>query len=90
MCYNSLEDLFEDPHLQDVGFLEEVEHPSEGKIYQIGLTNQYSGGMRKEFMPAPRLGENTREIMQEFGFTGIEIETALQEKAIFQEVKKGS
>jgi crotonobetainyl-CoA:carnitine CoA-transferase CaiB-like acyl-CoA transferase len=46
--------------------------------------------MRKEFMPAPRLGENTREIMQEFGFTGIEIETALQEKAIFQEVKKGS
>ena len=90
MCYNSLEDLFEDPHLQDVGFLEEVEHPSEGKIHQIGLTNQYSGGMRKEFMPAPRLGENTREIMQEFGFTGIEIETALQEKAIFQEVKKGS
>jgi crotonobetainyl-CoA:carnitine CoA-transferase CaiB-like acyl-CoA transferase len=84
MRYNSLEDLMIDPHLQEVGFISEAEHPSEGMIKQLGLTNQFSGGVRTEFLPAPRLGENTLEIMQEFGFTAEEIETAVEQKAVFK------
>ena len=84
MRYNSLEDLMIDPHLQDVGFIFEAEHPSEGMIKQLGLTNQFSGGVRTEFLPAPRLGENTLEVMQEFGFTTEEIETAVEQKAVFK------
>ena len=84
MRYNSLEDLMIDPHLQEVGFIFEAEHPSEGMIKQLGLTNQFSGGVRTEFLPAPRLGENTLEIMQEFGFTAEEIETAVEQKAVFK------
>ena len=84
MRYNSLEDLMIDPHLQEVGFISEAEHPSEGMIKQLGLTNQFSGGVRTEFLPAPRLGENTLEIMQEFGFTTEEIETAVEQKAVFK------
>ena len=84
MRYNSLEDLMIDPHLQEVGFISEAEHPSEGMIKQLGLTNQFSGGVRTEFLPAPRLGENTVEIMQEFGFTAEEIETAVEQKAVFK------
>ena len=84
MRYNSLEDLMIDPHLQEVGFISETEHPSEGMIKQLGLTNQFSGGVRTEFLPAPRLGENTLEIMQEFGFTAEEIETAVEQKAVFK------
>ena len=84
MRYNSLEDLMIDPHLQEVGFISEAEHPSEGMIKQLGLTNQFSGGVRTEFLPAPRLGENTVEIMQEFGFTTEEIETAVEQKAVFK------
>ena len=84
MRYNSLEDLMIDPHLQEVGFIFEAEHPSEGMIKQLGLTNQFSGGVRTEFLPAPRLGENTVEIMQEFGFTTEEIETAVEQKAVFK------
>ena len=86
MRYNSLEDLMIDPHLQEVGFISEAEHPSEGMIKQLGLTNQFSGGVRTEFLPAPRLGENTVEIMQEFGFTTEEIETAVEQKAVFKYV----
>jgi crotonobetainyl-CoA:carnitine CoA-transferase CaiB-like acyl-CoA transferase len=86
MRYNSLEDLMIDPHLQEVGFISETEHPSEGMIKQLGLTNQFSGGVRTEFLPAPRLGENTVEIMQEFGFTTEEIETAVEQKAVFKYV----
>ena len=84
MRYNSLEDLMIDPHLQEVGFIFEAEHPSEGMIKQLGLTNQFSGGVRTEFLPAPRLGENTLEVMQEFGFTTEEIETAVEQKAVFK------
>ena len=89
MRYNSLENLLEDPHLREVGFLQEIDHPSEGSIQQIGLTNQFSNGVRQKFLPAPRLGENTTEILQEFGFTEFEIEQALDAKAIVQGVKKG-
>jgi crotonobetainyl-CoA:carnitine CoA-transferase CaiB-like acyl-CoA transferase len=53
-------------------------------IKQLGLTNQFSGGVRTEFLPAPRLGENTLEVMQEFGFTTEEIETAVEQKAVFK------
>jgi crotonobetainyl-CoA:carnitine CoA-transferase CaiB-like acyl-CoA transferase len=84
MLYNSLEDLMIDPHLQEVGFISEAEHPSEGMIKQLGLTNQFSGGVRTEFLSAPRLGENTLEIMQEFGFTEEEIDTAVAQKAVFK------
>jgi crotonobetainyl-CoA:carnitine CoA-transferase CaiB-like acyl-CoA transferase len=89
MRYNSLEDLLTDPHLAERGFLEEVEHPSEGKIQQIGLTNQFSGGMRTEFLPAPRLGENTIEIMRKFGFMPEEIENAIAQKAVSQCLQEG-
>jgi formyl-CoA transferase len=64
----------------EVGFLQEIDHPSEGKIQQIGLTNQFSNGVRNQFLPAPRLGENTTEILQEFGFTQSEIENAIRLK----------
>ncbi len=30
MAYNTLEQLFEDPHIRDVGLLREVQHPTEG------------------------------------------------------------
>ena len=90
MRYNSLEDLLTDPHLLDVGFLEDIEHPSEGMIKQIGLTNQFSGGMRSEFLPAPRLGENTIEIMQQFGFSQTQIEQAIHNQAVQDEGQRGN
>jgi len=90
MRYNSLEDLLKDPHLKDVGFLQEIEHPTEGKIQQIGLTNQFSGGMRQDFLPAPQLGENTTEVMQQFGFSMTEIEAAIAAQVVKQDVQKGN
>jgi crotonobetainyl-CoA:carnitine CoA-transferase CaiB-like acyl-CoA transferase len=85
MRYNSLEDLLEDPHIQSVNFLQQTNHPTEGLIREIGLTNNFSGGNRQGFIPAPRLGENTIEILQEFGASEEEIEQALSTRTIVQQ-----
>ena len=66
--YNSIDDLFADPHLVDVGFFKSVEHPSEGAIRMTKVANTFHGGMREETLPAPRLGEHTRVILAEAGF----------------------
>lgn len=88
MRYNSLEDLVEDPHLRQVGFLSETMHPSEGPILEMGLTNHYSGGVRTEFTPAPRLGEHTAAVMREHGFSPETIQRAIDQKIIFCETEE--
>ena len=88
MRYNSLEDLVEDPHLRQVGFLSETMHPSEGPILEMGLTNHYSGGVRTEFTPAPRLGEHTAAVMREHGFSPEAIQRAIDQKIIFCETEE--
>src|SRR5215813_9798236 len=66
--YNSIDDLLTDPHLGDVGFFESEEHPSEGRIRRTRPANSFSGGGRDDRLPAPRLGEHTREVLAEVGY----------------------
>jgi crotonobetainyl-CoA:carnitine CoA-transferase CaiB-like acyl-CoA transferase len=66
--YNSIDDLLTDPHLQDVGFWNFDEHPTEGRIRRTRTPVTFRGGMREEVLPAPRLGQQTREILAELGY----------------------
>ncbi len=75
--YHRLESLRDDPHLQDVGLLRTVEHPSEGTLWNIEPANTLSGGSRTDWRGAPRLGEHTREVLHEAGLSGKEIEALL-------------
>ena len=71
--YNSIDDLFVDPHLADIGFFEREEHPSEGPIRRTKVANTFHGGMREDRMPAPRLGEHTRAVLAGVGYSAAEI-----------------
>lgn len=82
--YNTLEGLLEDEHLKAVGFIESVEHPTEGRIRRTRIANSFSGGMREEHLPAPRLGEHTRDVLREAGCDAAEIEALLAEGAAIQ------
>ncbi len=80
--YNSLETLVDDPHLAATGFLSKEDHPSEGTIRTLGIPMQFSGGMRQEMRPAPRLGEHSVEILQEWGVEASLVDAALARGAV--------
>ncbi len=79
--YNSIDDLLTDPHLKDVGFYKEEEHPSEGKLRRTKLANVFSGGARTDESHAPLLGEHTREILAEAGYGKEDIDRMLSARA---------
>jgi crotonobetainyl-CoA:carnitine CoA-transferase CaiB-like acyl-CoA transferase len=75
--YNSIDDLLTDPHLDDVGFFQPEDHPSEGRIRRTKLANTFSGGAREDETHAPRTGEHTRTILAEVGYSDTEIDALL-------------
>ncbi len=75
--YHTLESLMHDPHLKDAGFFEAVEHPTEGRIWNMKVANRLSGGARAAWRPAPKLGQHTREILREAGYADEDVEALI-------------
>jgi len=64
---NDLEDLLDDPHLQDVGFWEMHAHPTEGMMRLPRPPLDFSVTPARIHRLPPRLGEHTAEVLAEFG-----------------------
>ena len=79
--YNTLDSLIDDPHLADVGFFERREHPTEGTIVNLRLANKLSGGARRDYRPAPKLGEHTRDVLAEAGVDQVTIDALISSGA---------
>jgi crotonobetainyl-CoA:carnitine CoA-transferase CaiB-like acyl-CoA transferase len=80
----SLEALFEDPHLAATGFWKTVEHPTEGRLRMPDVPPTFSrtpGSIRRL---QPRLGEHSVEVLREAGFAPAEIEAMLAAGATLQ------
>ncbi len=71
--YHTLESLIDDPHLADVGFIQQREHPTEGLIYDLKPANTLTDGARTDWLPAAHLGEHTEIILREAGYGNAEI-----------------
>ena len=70
---NSLEDLFESSYLNEGGFFHHYDHPSEGRLVTANPAVSFSRTPAGLHRPPPRLGEHTREVMEEAGFPEAEI-----------------
>lgn len=60
---NSIDDLFDDPHLQAVGFWQEIDHPTEGKLRVASFPGTWSRTQPDIRRLAPNLGEHNDEIL---------------------------
>jgi crotonobetainyl-CoA:carnitine CoA-transferase CaiB-like acyl-CoA transferase len=80
--YNSIDDLLEDPHLNDIDFFTREEHPSEGRIRRTKIPNTFHGGMREDELPAPTLGQHTGEVLREIGYTEEDIARMSEDGAV--------
>jgi crotonobetainyl-CoA:carnitine CoA-transferase CaiB-like acyl-CoA transferase len=80
MPYHTLDSLMEDPHLKDVGFFQQVDHPTEGIIINMVPPNRLSGGARRDFTPAPKIGQHSVEVLGELGYDENEIGALLSER----------
>ena len=86
--YNTIDELMTDPHLKDVGFFREEEHPTEGKIRRSKPANIFSGGAREEQLHAPLYGEQSREILAEHGYSKADIDKMIAGKAVTEAAKR--
>ena len=73
MPYHTLDSLMQDPHLADIGFFQMLEHPTEGQVRNMRLPNKTSFEARGEVTGAPKLGQNSVEVLQEAGLSESEI-----------------
>ncbi|PCI67521.1 MAG: CoA transferase [Piscirickettsiaceae bacterium] len=79
---SSLDDLFVDPHLNEVGLFEEYQHPTEGRLRRVNSPVTFSKTVPTFKFGASHLGEHSREILQEMGFDGSQIENFFEQEVV--------
>lgn len=78
---NSLQDILDDPHLAAIGYFQEREHPTEGRIRSMAVPSEWSESAPAYRRHAPGLGEHTREILREAGLDEAGIDALIRSGA---------
>ena len=73
----SIDDLVDDPHLRAIDFFQEMDHPHEGRVRTLRVPSRWSVADMSFRRHAPMLGEQTREVLRESGYSPEEIETLI-------------
>jgi len=74
MPVNDTDDLLQDRHLDELGFFPLFDHPTEGRLRTVGQPINYAASPAQVTrLPAPFLGQHSREILSEAGLSESEI-----------------
>ena len=79
---NFPKDLFEDEHLERINFFKVQDHPTEGKLLYPSFPVEFNKDETAESLHAPSLGENTKEILTDLGYSDFEIESFVSKGTI--------
>ncbi|HWD59904.1 MAG TPA: CoA transferase [Stellaceae bacterium] len=70
---NDLMGVVRDPYLNEAGFFQAVDHPSEGRLTTMPFPVSFSDTRLDQNLPPARLGEHNTEILGELGYSAEEI-----------------
>jgi crotonobetainyl-CoA:carnitine CoA-transferase CaiB-like acyl-CoA transferase len=79
---HTFDSLLEDPHLGDIGFFSEMDHPAVGRIRQMAVPSEWSDTPPGPALPPPRLGQHSREILRAAGYDDARIDALVAAGAV--------
>ncbi len=82
MPMNSPADLLVNPQLRATGFVTDTVHPTEGPMHALAHPTKWSATPPAAGLaPAPRLGQHTREVLQQAGYSPDRIRALIEQGA---------
>ncbi len=80
---NSVADVFHDPQVLDRGMVQEIVHPTAGKIRLVGVPVKFSRTPGEITAPPPLLGQHTEEVLRGLvGLTSAELDQLRKEGVV--------
>ena len=79
------EDVLADPQIAHNGTFVEYDHPSEGRVKMPGFPIRFAKSPAAIERGAPQIGEHSREVLAEAGFSAERIERLIAEGAVKQD-----
>jgi len=78
--------VFDDPDMRALGLVVTQQHPKLGRFEHFGTTIDFSDTPGKIWGPPPVVGQHTREIMVEYGYSDDEIAKLVAAAAVFEDL----
>ena len=75
---HTFESLLDDPHLQDIGFFQQFEHPTEGVLRTMAVPSEWPQTPLPPLRPPPLLGEHSGQVLAEAGYSPQQIREMVQ------------
>jgi crotonobetainyl-CoA:carnitine CoA-transferase CaiB-like acyl-CoA transferase len=81
---NSFSDALENEQSKAMGFVTEIDHPVSGRLRQVAPVIRMSDTPAAVTLPPPLLGQHSREILEEIGFSDGQVEGLLADGTIME------
>lgn len=80
----NIDQMLDDEHVKATGFVQEVDHPTEGSLRITAIPTEWSHSVPQFRYHAPLPGEHTRSVLSEFGMSATEIDCLIAAEAAIQ------